>query len=73
MLLAFRADIDLHREPGKGWTFRFRTKPLTDATIGKLLSQLLGNFLDPANNPPTGTPPKTRQTLHTEAHHRRLS
>ncbi len=47
VLLAFRADIDLAHEPGKGWTFRFRTKGLSDSTIGKLLSQLLGNFLNP--------------------------
>jgi hypothetical protein len=47
VLLAFRADIDLAHEPGKGWKFRFRTKGLNDSTIGKLLSQLLGNFLNP--------------------------
>jgi hypothetical protein len=47
VLLAFRADIDLGHEPGKGWKFRFRTKGLNDSTIGKLLSQLLGNFLNP--------------------------
>ncbi len=47
VLLAFRADIDLTHEPGKGWKFRFRTKGLSDSTIGKLLSQLLGNFLNP--------------------------
>jgi hypothetical protein len=47
VLLAFRADIDLAHEPGKGWRFRFRTKGLNDSTIGKLLSQLLGNFLNP--------------------------
>ena len=47
VLLAFRADIDLAHEPGKGWKFRFRTKGLSDSTIGKLLGQLLGNFLKP--------------------------
>ena len=47
VLLAFRADIDLAHDPGKGWTFRFRTKGLSDSTIGKLLGQLLGNFLNP--------------------------
>jgi len=47
VLLAFRADIDLAHEPGKGWKFRFRTKGLSDSTIGKLLGQLLGNFLNP--------------------------
>lgn len=47
VLLAFRTDIDLAHEPGKGWKFRFRTKGLSDSTIGKLLGQLLGNFLNP--------------------------
>jgi hypothetical protein len=47
VLMAFHADIDLQRKPDKGWTFRFRSKALTDATIGKLLSQLLGNFIHP--------------------------
>ena len=47
VLLAFRADIDLAHEPGKGWKFRFYTKGLSDSTIGKLLGQLLGNFLNP--------------------------
>jgi hypothetical protein len=47
VLLAFRADIDLAHEPGKGWKFRFRTKGLSDSTIGKLLAQLMGNFLNP--------------------------
>ena len=47
ILLAFRADIEIAHEPGKGWKFRFRTKGLSDSTIGKLLSQLLGNFHNP--------------------------
>ena len=46
-VVAFRADIDLAKNPGKGWKFRFKTKGLNDSTIGKLLSQLLGNFLNP--------------------------
>jgi hypothetical protein len=47
VLMAFHADIDLERDPQKGWSFRFRTKPLDDTTIGQLLGQLLGVFTDP--------------------------
>jgi hypothetical protein len=46
VLMAFRADINLARDPKKGWTFHFRTKPLSDSTIGKLLGQLFGVFGD---------------------------
>lgn len=45
VLLAFRADIDIAHDPGKGWRFRFKTKGLSDSTIGKLLGELLGNLL----------------------------
>jgi hypothetical protein len=45
VLLAFRADIDLAYDPGKGWRFRFKTKGLSDSTIGQLLAELLGNLL----------------------------
>jgi hypothetical protein len=45
VLLAFRADIDIAHDPGKGWRFRFRTKGLSDSTVGKLLGELLGNLL----------------------------
>jgi hypothetical protein len=44
VLMAFHADINLERDPDKGWTFHFRTKPLNDSTIGKLLGQLFGVF-----------------------------
>jgi hypothetical protein len=47
VLFVFRADINLAREPGKGWTFKFRTKGLSEGTIGKLLGQLMGTYLDP--------------------------
>ncbi|MCW3814071.1 hypothetical protein ONA91_06320 [Micromonospora sp. DR5-3] len=47
VLLAFRADFDLAHKPGKGWTFRFRTRALPESTIGELLRQLLGNYLNP--------------------------
>lgn len=45
VLLAFRADIDIARDPEKGWRFRFKTKGLSDSTIGELLGGLLGNLL----------------------------
>jgi hypothetical protein len=45
VLLAFRTDLRLERDPGKGWTFKLHTKPLSDSVIGKLVSQLLGTYL----------------------------
>jgi hypothetical protein len=39
---AFHAEIELTRDPTKGWSFHFHTKPLKDSTIGNILSQLLG-------------------------------
>ena len=47
VLMAFHADINLERDPETGWKFHFRTKPLSDATIGKLLGQMLGVFTQP--------------------------
>ena len=45
VLLAFRTDLRLEHDPGKGWTFKLHTKPLSDSVVGKLLSQLLGTYL----------------------------
>jgi hypothetical protein len=42
VLFVFRADINLAHDPGKGWTFKFRTKGLSESTKGKLLGQLMG-------------------------------
>ncbi|MGH8904942.1 MAG: hypothetical protein ACRD0K_00090 [Egibacteraceae bacterium] len=42
VLLAFHAEITLERDPAKGWSFRFHTKPLRNSTIGKLLGKLMG-------------------------------
>lgn len=42
VLLAFHADIDVRLQRIGGWTLEFRSKSVTDANIGKLLSQLLG-------------------------------
>lgn len=47
VLLAFRADIDIARDPEKGWKFRFKTRGLSDSTIGKLLGELLGHLMPP--------------------------
>ena len=48
VLMAFHADIEIAKDPGKGWKFRFNTTGLKESTIGKLLGQLLGNFLNPS-------------------------
>jgi hypothetical protein len=47
VLFAFRSEIELERDPERGWTFRFKTKPLGDETVGKLLGQLMGVFTSP--------------------------
>lgn len=45
VLFAFHSDIKLKRDPEKGWSFEFRTKPLSDSAVAKALSQLLGIFI----------------------------
>lgn len=40
VLFAFHAHIKLKKQPEKGWTFEFETKPLADATIGRILGKL---------------------------------
>jgi hypothetical protein len=47
VLFVFRADINLTHDPGKGWTFKFRSKGLSESTIGKLLGQLMSTYLGP--------------------------
>ena len=47
VLMAFHADIEVAKDPDKGWKFRFKTTGLKESTIGKLLGQLMGNFLSP--------------------------
>ncbi len=44
VLFAFHSDIKLKRDPEKGWSFEFKTKPLSDTAIAKALGQLLGMF-----------------------------
>jgi hypothetical protein len=34
----------VHRDPAKGWSFQLHTRPISDTTLGRLLSQLLGVF-----------------------------
>jgi hypothetical protein len=41
VVLALRPKVDLQRDPGKGWKFRFQTEPLKDSAMGKLLGKLL--------------------------------
>jgi hypothetical protein len=47
VLFVFRADINLSHDPSKGWTFKFRTKGLSESTLGKLLGQLMSTYLGP--------------------------
>ena len=44
VLYAFRAEITLHHDPAQGWNFTLHTKPISDTTLGRILSQLLGTF-----------------------------
>jgi hypothetical protein len=41
VVLALRPKIDLQRDPQKGWKFRFRTEPLKDSAMAKVLGKLL--------------------------------
>jgi len=45
ILLVFRTDFRLERDPTQGWTVKLHTTPLKDSTVGKILSQLLGTYL----------------------------
>jgi hypothetical protein len=47
VLLVFKSGSHLERDPVKGWSFRFRTRALPGSTIGRLLGQLMGVYLDP--------------------------
>jgi hypothetical protein len=47
VLLVFKSDISLEHDPTTGWSFRFRTKALPQSTIGRLMGQLMGVYLDP--------------------------
>jgi hypothetical protein len=45
VLLAMHADVELRKEPRKGWYFHFKVKPLPDAAIGKVLRLLYTKYL----------------------------
>lgn len=44
VLFAFHSDIRLERDPQKGWSFHFKTKPLAGTAIAKALGQLIGFY-----------------------------
>jgi hypothetical protein len=44
VLFAFHSDIKLERDPHKGWSFHFKTKPLSGTAIAKALAQLLNVY-----------------------------
>jgi hypothetical protein len=41
VVLALRPKIDIKHDPQKGWKFRFRTEPLKDSAMSKVLGKLL--------------------------------
>jgi hypothetical protein len=41
VVLALRPKIDIERDPLRGWKFVFRTEPLKDSAMAKVLGQLL--------------------------------
>jgi hypothetical protein len=45
VLLAMHADVELRKEPRKGWYFHFKIKPLPNGTIGKVLRLLYTKYL----------------------------
>lgn len=47
VLLALQTEIELTRSDKGRWRFHFRKRPLSDATLSQLLSQLLANLLPP--------------------------
>jgi hypothetical protein len=47
VLLAFRTDLRLDRDPVKGRTLKVHTKPMSDSAVGKILAQLMGTYLKP--------------------------
>ena len=45
VLLAFRTDLTVRKNPDKGWYFQFKLKPMKDAPIGKVLTMLYAKYL----------------------------
>lgn len=50
VLLAFHADIELRKQPGKGWYFHFKVKPLPESAVGKVLGMLYEKFIGRGGN-----------------------
>jgi hypothetical protein len=46
VLLALHTDLELRKQPDKGWYFHVKVKPLPASTLGKLLSMLYAKFVD---------------------------
>jgi hypothetical protein len=44
VLLALRTDLELRKQPGKGWSFHFKLKPLPASALGKVLNMLYTKF-----------------------------
>ncbi len=42
VLLVFRTELRLEHNPGQGWKFQLRTRPLSDSAVARILGQLLG-------------------------------
>jgi hypothetical protein len=45
VLLALHTDLELRKQPDKGWYFHVKVKPLPASTLGKLLSMLYAKFV----------------------------
>ena len=41
VVLALRPKIEIERDPQKGWRLSFKTEPLKDSAMAKVLSKLL--------------------------------
>jgi hypothetical protein len=42
VLFAFHAEVELRKDPSKGWYFHFHTKPLRDSAVSSILAKLFG-------------------------------
>ncbi|MGH8060103.1 MAG: hypothetical protein ACREOH_23180 [Candidatus Entotheonellia bacterium] len=45
VLLALHTDLEVRKQPGKGWYFHFKIKPLPASTIGNLFKILYSKYL----------------------------
>jgi hypothetical protein len=44
VVLALRPKIHIGKKPGEGWTIDFKTEPLKDSAMAKVIGKLLGGF-----------------------------